>query len=337
MKARRVVFTGPCRAELEEFEVSEELADQEALVRNCATLISPGTELAMFTDDYEMPLRKEKPYPMHVGYAAVGEALAVGEKVTALKPGDLVFTPTRHASAHTFNVSEGAFVRIPEKLSAVEAIFCRMVVVSMSSLTSGTARPGDWVAICGLGLVGNLAAQAFRLAQMRVIVLDPSAFRRRQAEACGIEHVFDPNDPELKARVDALSAPAGCSIGLDCTGKAEAVVNLTRLLAQNAELVLVGTPWQKRTEVSATEVLQAIFFNYLHVRSGWEWHLPPTPTAFRHGSLRQNYLLAMDWIANGDLKVAPLLTHRFAPEMVQQAYEGLLSHPDSHLGVVLEW
>src|SRR5579862_5579800 len=101
MKARRVVFTGPHRAELEEFTVPETCGPEEALVRNCATLISPGTELAVFTDSWDVPIRAAKPYPMRVGYAAVGEVLAVGDQVSELKPGDLVFTPTGHASALT--------------------------------------------------------------------------------------------------------------------------------------------------------------------------------------------------------------------------------------------
>jgi len=337
MKARGVVFTGPGRAEIEEFELSDTLAPHGVRVRNRCSLISAGTELAAFTDNQDIPLRPKGHYPRRAGYAAVGEVMEVGSEVTALQPGDLVFTPTAHASAVTFDAADGFYVKVPDGIPAEQAVFCRLAVVGMSTLTTCTARPGDWVAVCGQGLVGNLAAQVFRLSQMRVIALEPSPFRRERAQACGTEHLFAPTDLALPDSVKALTAPEGCCLGVDCTGRSQGVLALAGVLASGAELVLVGAPWQRTSDVVASELLQAIFFGYLHVRSGWEWQLPAAPTPFRHGSLRQNYRLALDWIQRGELKVGPVMTHRLPAAQVQQAYEGLLTRPDSYLGVVLEW
>jgi threonine dehydrogenase-like Zn-dependent dehydrogenase len=209
IKARRVLFTGPHRAEVEEFVVPVPGGPEDVLVRNCATLISPGTELAVFTDNWDVPIRAAKPYPLCTGYAAVGEVLDIGDQVKGLKPGDRVFTPTGHASAVIFNAGKDSFVKLPEMLSASQAVFCRMAVVGMSTLTSSKARPGDGVAIGGLGLVGNLTAQVFQLSQMRVIAIEPSAFRRQRAAACGLNHLFVPTDPTLKEQIQEIIGPVG--------------------------------------------------------------------------------------------------------------------------------
>ena len=47
-----------------------------------------------------------------------------------------------------------------------------------------------------------------------------------------------------------------------------------KVLAMGAEVVLVGTPWVRNTEIYAQEILKAVFYRLATLRSGWEYALP---------------------------------------------------------------
>ena len=46
---------------------------------------------------------------------------------------------------------------------------------------------------------------------------------------------------------------------------------------------LVGTPWARKTEVYAHEILKAVFYRLVTLRSGWEIQIPLRRIAFAHG------------------------------------------------------
>src|SRR5262249_55035599 len=46
---------------------------------------------------------------------------------------------------------------------------------------------------------------------------------------------------------------------------------------------------------------------------------------------------AVDWLAEGKLRLAPLLTHIFKPEQAAKAYEMMRTRPGDFLGVAFDW
>ena len=80
------------------------------------------------------------------------------------------------------------------------------------------------------------------------------------------------------------------------------------------------------------------------VRGAMEWCLPAyTPKAFWGDktppllSICDKQRVIFDWIADGRLKIEPLISHRLSPAKIQEAYEGLLNRPEEFTGVVLDW
>ena len=63
---------------------------------------------------------------------------------------------------------------------------------------------------------------------------------------------------------------------------------------------MVGVPWARRTDLTAHQVLDAIFHRYAVVRSGWEWEVPRRPEEFRTGSILGNITGALNCMPNTD-------------------------------------
>ena len=332
MIARRVVITGPRRAEIEDIEVSDaSLAPGEVLLRTHYSLISPGTELAYYAGGQTLGHRAE-PYPFYPGYAATGEVLAAGDDAP-VRQGDLVLAHTPHQSIARFDSRSIVCVRLPEGLAPELAPLARLGQVSAVSIRLMAARPADRAAVVGLGLVGNLAAQLLRCAGLRVLGVEPLPERRALAERCSVGETIDPavlQEGTSEGLIDS------CAAVIECSGNDRGVLSALALAAPHGEVFLVGAAWKRGTEVVAADVVRPVFNKYLALRSGWEWQIPRYAEG-PSGSIARCTSWVLDCLRDGSLHTAELITDRVGPEGAPGAYAGLLDQPDRHLGVLIDW
>lgn len=345
MRGRGIVFTGPEQAELEEIEITpSDLAPHEALVRTEYSIISAGTEGASYSNIMPQtpPIYRAKPviYPARTGYGHIGRVLAAGSAVDHIRVGDRVLTFSRHASIVRANAKRFAMT-VPEEVDGKRAIFTRMAGVSITALRASSASAGDTVAIIGLGLVGNLAAQIFQLAGCEVIAFDVARRRLELARACGIKNVHnaaevDPVDV-TRRWVNAADDRGGARIVVEAIGRSELCAQAVEMAGRHGEVVLLGsprapypgdlTPMLARTHLLAIKILGAL---------EWTFPIPEDTERARH-SIAENYRQILRWIGEERIVVDPLRTHILSPERAQDAYYGLAHHKDEYLGVVFDW
>jgi 2-desacetyl-2-hydroxyethyl bacteriochlorophyllide A dehydrogenase len=331
LNGERVVFRNPMVTELESFSLpTTPLSDFEIVVKTRVTLISPGTELARLQGKLMFDSDVPPPFPMEiVGYANIGIVLEAGEK-TGVKPGDRVYTMANHATVARVDVRDALCVPVPDGLSDEEAVFVRLATVSMTTLVTTFAKAGDEIAVLGLGLVGNLAAQVFQASGMKVNAFDLSPHRREIAAQSGIGSVHGADAfPSFGQRHKLV---------IEATGSAKAQVSAVEITAPGGEIVMIGAPWGgDANSVPSSQLTRLIFFRFLRLRSGSEWEIPRQPDFFALGSIHHNSVTALNWLAKGDLNVKPIITHRIKPAEVAAAYDGLLNRPNDYLGVIIEW
>ena len=316
-----VVITSRERAELLPVEVDvESVAPGHVAGSTLASLISAGTELSY-------AYQSEK-FPMYPGYAAVFRVEKIGEGVENFQIGDVVLAMGNHRS---FQHHPAADVwKSPAGLSPSDAAFARLMGVSMSTLTTTTARPPERVVVTGLGPVGHLAAQIFQACGYTVLGFDPDATRRELATRGGIANVSASLPLEDAEWADKTA------LVLECSGHEQATLDACRLVRKRGEVALIGVPWRRRTELYAHELLHAVFHRYVVLRSGWEWEVPLGETEFRVGSISANIEGALRWLRSGEVKVSGLYT-TVNPRDCQQAYQALLSAQEKSLAIVFDW
>ena len=320
--AYRVAFTGKEQAEFISCErPNQPLDPQEVLGRTLVSLVSAGTELA----GYENATPEQPVFP---GYAAIFEVEAVGQNVTDLQPGQAAFAMGRHQSFQRVKRSE--VLPVPRGLPPEQAVFARLLNVTHSTLVTTTARPPSKVLVSGLGLVGHLGAKLFASCGYEVLGVDPVASRGELLSGAGLHGIAAAaplGDPEWQDQVDLV---------LECSGHEKAVLDGCRIVRKGGEVVLVGVPWKRRTEIFSHELLHAVFHKYVVLRSGWEWEVPRHPVDFVKNSLWGNMAGALRWIAAGRIQVEGLsaLTD---PRAAQAAYQSLLKQTCPKLAVVFDW
>jgi 2-desacetyl-2-hydroxyethyl bacteriochlorophyllide A dehydrogenase len=338
MQVREVVVTGQNEVEIQTRELDEKtLGPEDLLIETEATFISAGTELANYTGREPKVFQPNQwcTYPWRSGYGNVGTVLAAGPAVTRAQVGQRVFTYANHGSTVIFN-QRRLVIPVPDGMETTLAAATRMAGVAMTSIIVSEIRESPWVAVFGLGMVGNLAAQAFTLRGCRVIGVDPVASRRKLAEACGIAHAVGGSPQEANAAVMELTGGYGAEITVDAVGHSGVVMQAQEATARFGQLILLGSP-RVAVEGNLTALLSDVHLKMITVRGALEWCLPIYPDTGNRTSQHSKQQMIFEWVKAGKLHIEPLISHRLPPEEIKPAYEGLLRQPESYTGVALVW
>ena len=163
--------------------------------------------------------------PLVLGYAPIGRIEAVGEKAAALfAVGDRVsyFCPSPsaagpdncsggHQSPAVLNVNPlsrdllGAdqyCIKVPNGLSSEYAAFGGIAAVSSMGAMMPRTKPGDKVLVLGQGIIGQFAAQHFRMHGAEVTISDLHSKRIDVALVCGADHAINVTADTTKRGAD---------------------------------------------------------------------------------------------------------------------------------------
>lgn len=338
MRIQEVVVTGQNQVDLYEGEIDEsQLGPHEILIETEATFISTGTELANYTGREPKVFQPGMwcTYPWRSGYSSVGLVQAVGERVTRARPGERVFTYGRHASAVIYN-EERLVVTVPPDINPLLAAASRMAGVSATAVIVSEIPNNAWVAVFGLGLVGNLAAQMFQLRGCRVIGVDPVEFRRKLAAQCGLTYTVGGTSEEVNRAISEITGGQMADITVDAVGHSAVVMEALKATASLGQLVILGSP-RVPVQGNLTELLSDTHLRWITIRGALEWCLPMYPANGKRDSQWSKQQMIFDWLRREALQLEPLISHRLKPEQIKQAYEGLLNEPETYTGVALEW
>jgi alcohol dehydrogenase, propanol-preferring len=223
----------------------------------------------LHAEDGDWPMKPTLPFiPGHEG---AGIVAAVGPGVTTLKEGDRVGIAWLHdaCGACDYCISgwetlcesqrcsgysvDGTFAdyaigsasyvgRLPDELDFVSAapILCAGVT-TYKGIKETEARPGEWIAISGIGGLGHVAIQYARAMGLRVAALDIAADKLALARDLGAELTFDARDPD--AAVKLVETTHGGAHGVLVTAVSPiAFAQALRLVRRRGTVSLVGLP-----------------------------------------------------------------------------------------------
>jgi D-arabinose 1-dehydrogenase-like Zn-dependent alcohol dehydrogenase len=145
-----------------------------------------------------------------------------------------------------------AVARIPDGLSAVDAgpLVCAGVT-TFNSLRNSSARPGDTVAILGLGGLGHLGVQFAAKMGFRVVAIARGTDKEPLARELGAHHYIDSASSDPSAELTKLG---GARVILATVTSGPAMTATLGGLQVNGSLMILGAP-QEPLEVNGLLLL----------------------------------------------------------------------------------
>lgn len=334
---RRVVFTGTHAAAWEEFTIPEQLGPSEVRLRTLFSAISVGTEMAVYTKShigFRDPSATYPRFPFHPGYAATAQVEAVGAEVRGVTAGQVLCFPGPHSSRVVLNLRQQPWASLPARLSPVEAAFGRLATISLNGVRLASIQLGDSVCVLGAGLIGQFAGQFARLSGGRpVVIADLLDDRLAAAQTCGLDEVANLSEQDTLGMRQAFTDNRGFATVIEATGAPAAVEQALRLTADYGRVVLLGSP---RGNVQI-DPYASIHRPGVTIIGAHERTAPRQESIFSSWTPQHNLELVLRLLASGDLRVAPLISHRVPASTALQVYEHLVQQPGDYLGVVLDW
>lgn len=322
-----------------------ELKENEVLVKVHCSLISPGTEMSIARQRRQTPAKPGE--DIGFGYSSAGEIVAIKGDAKDLKVGMRVAGMGGGACHGDCNcIPVNLVVPIPDGVSYEEATFASLAATSLQAVRRTEPQLGEYGMVLGLGIVGNIAAQLYRIAGARVLGWEAMRSRIAIARKCGIGEVVNFTKVDAVAAAKAFAAPYGMDFALMAFGgdAEKAFMSVKQSMKVSADghamgrVVVVGGcrfpfdggAWSGNLDVRASSRTGAGYHD-----ANWEYG-KDYPAAFVQFTSQRNARELLRLIAEKRLKVLPLITHRVKLESVGEAAELLLNHPDKALGVILE-
>jgi L-iditol 2-dehydrogenase len=256
--------------------------------------------------------------------------LDVGPGVKGFKPGDLVTAHAGHAS-HVVVRAE-LVAPVPDGIDAETAAFSALGLIALLAVRRSRIELGESVAVIGQGQVGLIAAQLARLQGASPLwVVDPLENRldlgRKVGGAdCAVA-------PEQAIAQAGNLRGGGATVVIEATGSPGAVNLALKLVRKGGRVVLIGSTRGETTVNFYTDVhRKGIDIHGVHISSR-----PPHDSRPGAWTQADDYEVLMELIRNGRLNVAPLISHRFAPQDAARAYQLLKTGDSTLLACLFMW
>jgi len=315
------------------------LESKELLVECIYSLISPGTELAIFTGTHpgiKNPNNEFAKYPFFPGYAAVGKVIAVGSEVRDFVTGDQVYFPGQHERYAVLPCDHLPVLRLPSDFPLELAPFIRIGQIATTALLVSEASPNDTVIVLGLGLIGNIVAQLFKIRGTKVIGIDRHTFRRELAHLSGIDLVTGADYQESVKAIMETTEFAGARTVVEATGNPSAIPLALQLVRTKGEVILLGS-------TRGTVCLDV--YNLIHrkgtcLKGAHESLVPIFAASATDGDKLDQLSIArqiMEWIWKQNLVVGHLVSNIIKPDTISEGYRCLQEDKDHSIGVLIDW
>jgi len=339
MKA--IVLHGPNDWSMETVEVPEVDEVENVLCKVQASTIC-GTDPKIFAGYVD---GWPPSYPFIPGHEWAGEVVAVHESIDRFEPGDRVFSETHSGCGycencrrgrynlclnygdfstghrqigHTMDGSFAEYVTVPadslyhfdESISYPEGALLDTNAIAMGCSVRGNIEPGDSVVVLGTGTVGLLMLQHAKSMGASQVIGIGSPTRNDLAEALGADVTINYKDDDVVDQVLELTDGVGVDVTLEAAGSPTGYKQSVAFTRKGGTISLDGIPNDNDVEIPIADVVT----QEIELRG-----------ARAHANLAE---ASERMVRNGQTDVGTLITHEFAFDEADEAFDLMASKAD---------
>ncbi len=274
-----------------------------------------------------------------LGYSAAGRVIAVGVGVSGIRAGDRVAVGgggfANHADIDL--VPERLCTPVPDGVSGEEAAFATLGAIAMQGFRRSGATVGSRVAIIGLGLIGQLGVRIARAAGCTPIGIDLQPELLDLAAQAGAVTVLRTELASGHRLEDSADAVLICA---SAPGSDDPIATAARLARDRAPVVVVGDVAMNlpRAPFYGKELDLRLSRSYGPGRydPSYELHGHDFPIGYVRWTEQRNMESFIDLVAAGAVRPRELISHRFAIDQAEEAFD-VLTGDERSLAIVLDY
>ncbi len=340
---KRVILRGPRDMIIEDFEVNtSNLGPHDMYVETEITALKLGTDRGNWEGEASIPGAPNE-FPRWVGDSNLGKVMAVGSEVTRFKVGDRIVSQQHHQSGFIcpeWGDSEApALVRVPEGVSSEDAVYTHLYSLSGFCYRRAQFRPGEYVAVVGVGLLGLGAVALGPIYGAQVAAIANSPIRLEMAKKMGAHGGFLSDDPDLKAKLDEFTLGNGVDLVILTANPWPAYRTACEIVRKSGRISIVALSGRGEADLDFNPLWTGYFWDKgisLIAASGEAEDTYPGETDQRWSRERRGeHILGL--MADGRLQPSKLITHRMHYSEIVSAYEMMETRNKNMLGVVFDW
>ncbi len=285
------------------------------------------------------------PIPMTIGHEYMGEVAAIGGEVQGFAVGDRVSgeghitcgycrncrAGRRHLCRNAVGVGvnrPGAFSEylvlpavnafaLPDKVTDdLAAILDPFGNAVHATLTFPLV--GEDVLVTGAGPIGIMAAAVSRFVGARfVVITDINPYRLELARSMGVTRAVDARNEDLHDVMHDLGMTEGFDIGLEMSGAPSAFMDMLETMNHGGKIAMLGIPSEPMAIDWNRVIFKGLTLKGIYGREMYEtWY-------------------KMANLIEAGLELGPIITHRFAVDDFQEAFDVMRSGKAGK--VILDW
>lgn len=266
--------------------------------------------------------------PIPLGYSCAGEVVAAGEEAAEFRVGDRVACAGLNYANHAAidYVPRNLAVKIPADLPYDSACFVTMGAIAMQGVRLAELTLGERVVVLGLGLVGQIVAQLARCSGCAVLATDVDPSKTELAAKLGAHQTYVGDAKGLTEAVNAFTGGHGADSVLLCAAtKSDEPIRLAAQLSRlKGRVVVVGDVGLdlERRPYFEKEIRLVVSRSYGPGRydPAYETRGIDYPLPYVRWTEQRNMQSFLELCAHGDVRLEPLITHRFPIEEAETAY-----------------
>src|SRR2546423_2705393 len=280
-----------------------------------------------------------------LGYSASGIVVNVGDDVTNFRVGDRVACAGLGFASHAevLSVPKNLCVRMPDEISFDEAAFGTLGAIALQGVRLAEPTLGESVVVIGLGLVGQISVQLLKANGCRVFGIDLDQTKVDLARELGADDGAI-NGADVQRLVMEWSRGRGADAVLitaatQSNQPVELAGEISRMKGRVVAVGMVGMD-VPRNLYFKRELSLTVSMSYGPGRYDPEYEERghDYPFAYVRWTENRNMEAFLDLVAEGRVRVEPLITHRFPIEEGERAYQLIAGEgSESYLGVILSY
>jgi len=259
--------------------------------------------------------------PGALGHEGWGIIDALGPGVTSLKTGERV-AALSYAGYAEFDIADAdAVVPLPPALDGMafpgEPLGCAFNIFRRADI-----RPGQTVAIIGIGFLGAILTRLAADAGARVVAISRRPSSLALARRYGAAETIVMEDRGIIDQVGALTGGRLCERVIEAAGKQWPLDLAGELTAERGKLIVAGYHQDGSRQVD----MQL-----------WNWRGIDVVNAHERDLLiyAEGMRMAVEAVASGRLDPGPLCTHRYPLERLDEALDATRDKPEGFVKAII--